>query len=142
MAGGGAKSPIPERPAAFVIDDDQTVRVAVSSALKGLGLTVATFDNANGALAAFDQWQPSIIFLDIALKQSDAVDVIAGLGKRHYTGILQLFSKNLRLLAPIHRIAARHNFTLRPPLPKPLGRETIAQVIAETGIGGCAAAAP
>jgi DNA-binding NtrC family response regulator len=63
---------------AFVIEDDEHTRSAVSAALEKLGLAVQAFDNAGEALAALDDAAPKIIFLDIALNQSDAVDVIKG----------------------------------------------------------------
>ena len=127
---------------ALVIEDDAHTCIAVASALEKLGLAVASFDNAGEALAAVDERPPKIIFLDIALKQSDAVDVIKGLGERNYAGSLQLFSGHPRLLDAIQRIAGRYRLSLRPPLPKPLDDAVIARVIAEAGIRGEGVSAP
>jgi DNA-binding NtrC family response regulator len=126
---------------AFVIEDDEHTRSAVSAALEKLGLAVQAFDNAGEALAALDDAAPKIIFLDIALNQSDAVDVIKGLGQRHYAGTVQLFSSHPRLLDAIQRIAVRYRLTVRSPLPKPLRDELITQIIAEVGLGGFPASA-
>jgi DNA-binding NtrC family response regulator len=129
------------RPDAFVIEDATSIRVAVSRALEDLGLAVAGFDNAKQALAAFDQHPPKIIFLDIVLKESDATDVIKGLNERHYSGTVQLFSGQPRLIDAIQRVAVRYGLTTRPPLTKPLQRGVIAKIIAETGLRGSSRAA-
>jgi DNA-binding NtrC family response regulator len=138
VAAGGTATRKPQPSEAFVIDDEKDVCLAVSMALSKLGLTVAVYDNAKDALAALDSGVPKIIFLDVALKQSDAIDVIKGLGERQFTGLVQLFSGNPRLLEPIRRIAVRYHLAVRQPLPKPLRREAIAQAVAEAG-GGAAA---
>jgi CheY-like chemotaxis protein len=131
----------PERPDAFVIDDEHNDCRAVSSVLNELGLAVATFESAAQALTALDRHPPKVIFLDIALRQSDAIDVLKGLGERNYPGIVQLFSANARLLEPIQRIALRRHLTVRPPQLKPLAKEIIAQAVAAAGLGGAAVSA-
>src|SRR6185312_12574795 len=104
----------------LVIEDELSTRTEVSAALGKLGLSVVAFDNAGEALTAVDECLPKIIFLDVALNQSDAVDVIKGLSERHYSGTVQLFSSHPRLLDAIQRIALRYRVTLQPPVAKPL----------------------
>jgi DNA-binding NtrC family response regulator len=137
-----AKIPITDRADAFVIDDENAMCEIVTAALGKLGLTVASFDNAAAALAALDRQAPKIIFLDIALKQSDAIDVIKGLSESDFAGIVQLFSSHKKLLAPIQRIAMRYRLAVSPPLAKPLKPEAIRRVVAEAGIAGAAVGAP
>jgi DNA-binding NtrC family response regulator len=124
---------------AFVIDDEKGICVFVSVALKKLGFDVAAFNNAKEALAALDARLPEIIFLDIALKQSDAIDVIKGLGGRGYGGVVQLMSGNPRLLEAIQRVAASDRLNIRPPLAKPFNRAAVRQVIADAGFNAVAA---
>jgi DNA-binding NtrC family response regulator len=134
-------APIPSAPAAFVIDDERGICLFVGKTLEKAGFAVATFSNATDALAALERQEPKIIFLDIALEQSDAIDVIRGLGERHYAGVIQLMSGNPRLLDAIQRLAKRDRLNTRPPLVKPFGGDAVRQVIADTGLGGLAAAA-
>jgi DNA-binding NtrC family response regulator len=119
----------PNAPGAFVVDDEKGICLFVGKTLEKLGFAVATFSNANDALAALDRQMPKIIFLDIALKQSDALDVIKGLGERHYAGVIQLMSGNPRLLEAIQRVAARDRLNIRPPLTKPFGGAAVRQVV-------------
>lgn len=78
MTNGHAHEANSKRSDALVIEDELSVRTEVSAALGKLGLSVVAFDNAGEALTAVDECQPKIIFLDVALNQSDAVDVIKG----------------------------------------------------------------
>lgn len=143
MPTGRAQETNPKRMDALVIEDDEYTRIEVVTALERLGLTVHASSRAGEGLAAIETGSPKLIFLDIALEQSDAVDVIKGLGARHYPGTVQLFSSHPRLLDAIQRIALRYKLKVRPPIAKPLDPETIAHVVAEVGLGrGKAAAHP
>ncbi len=132
----------PSAPSAFVIDDERGICLFVGKTLEKLGFAVSTFSKADEALAAVGRHTPKIIFLDIALEQSDAIDVIKGLGDQHYGGIIQLMSGNPRLLAAIQRLAKRDRLNIRPPLSKPFKGEAIRQVIAEVQVSGLAVPAP
>src|SRR5579863_9375167 len=77
---------------ALVIDDDAELRRFIASTLKQLGMRVADFDMARDALASLDAVHPAVIFLDVALLRSDAIDVLRGLGERRYGGTVQLMS--------------------------------------------------
>jgi DNA-binding NtrC family response regulator len=124
-------------PFALVIDDEEDICQLVASTLAALGIESATFSAAKPAVASLDQRWPAIIFLDVALEQSDAIDVIRGLSERHYTGTVQLMSSGRPwLLEAVQRLATRHALTLRPPLQKPVQGDTIRAVIASVGLCG------
>lgn len=115
---------------AVVIDDDVKIRQLIATTLTQLDVKVATFDMAKDALAFIDGGQPSMIFLDVALLRSDAIDVLRGLGQRRYRGIVQLMSGGRpSLLEAVQRIGVRNGVTLAPPLNKPLPPQAIVQVI-------------
>src|SRR5690242_21866764 len=80
------------RPLAFVIDDDTQISDFVARTLIEHGVDVATFQTAKPALAAIEQRSPAVVFCDVALLQSDAIDVLRGLGAQHYPGVVQLMS--------------------------------------------------
>jgi DNA-binding NtrC family response regulator len=115
---------------AIVIDDEPNVRDLVGTTVTQLGMKIAGYVTAKQALASIDTCHPAIIFLDVALLQSDAIDVIKGLSERHYGGIVQLMSGGRpSLLQAIERIGVRHHMRLAPPLNKPFDREAIVRVI-------------
>jgi DNA-binding NtrC family response regulator len=122
----------PDPKLAVVIDDDAKIRDFVGATLEQLGMNVRTYVTAKQALALIDTGHPAIIFLDVALLNSDAIDVIRGLSERRYGGVVQLMSGGRpSLLEAIGRIGMRHRMRLAPPLNKPFGRESIVQVIAD-----------
>jgi DNA-binding NtrC family response regulator len=127
-------------PFAFIVDDQEDICRFIATTLEALGIESAAFQSAKPAIAALDQRHPTIIFLDIALEQSDAIDVVKGLSQKHYDGIVQLMSGGKPwLLAAIERIASRYALKLLPPLQKPVGAEMIREAIAGAGLAPGAA---
>jgi DNA-binding NtrC family response regulator len=119
---------------ALVIDDQEAISRFIANALAGLEVDSETYGTAKPAIASLDQRRPDIIFLDIALEQSDAIDVIKGLSERHYTGIVQLISGGRPwLIDVVQRTGKRYGLNLRPPLQKPIGvaalQESIVSVV-------------
>jgi DNA-binding NtrC family response regulator len=117
---------------AVVIDDDKEMRNFIASALTPLGMRVESFEAAKEAFAALSLRHPAIIFLDIALLRSDAIDVLRGLGERRYGGVVQLISGGRpSLLDAVKRIGVRAGVKLSVPLCKPFASEAIVHVIEE-----------
>lgn len=115
---------------ALVIDDDATMREFITTTLAQLGMQSRGYITAKQALASIESCHPAIIFLDVALLSSDAIDVIRGLSERRYGGVVQLMSGGRpSLLQAIARIGARHGMRLAPPLGKPFEREAIVAVV-------------
>jgi CheY-like chemotaxis protein len=122
-------------PFALIIDDQEDICRIVATALADVGVESAAYLTANPAISSLDQRRPDAIFLDVALEQSDAIDVIKGLSERHYTGIVQLMSGGrLPLLEAIQRIGARYGLVVRPALQKPLRGEDLHQAIVGMGL--------
>jgi DNA-binding NtrC family response regulator len=122
-------------PFAFIIDDQQGICRTIAIVLGGLGVESASYQTADSAIDALDRRRPEIIFLDMSLEQSDAIDVIKGLSEKHYTGVVQLMSGGrLTLLEAVLRIGARSGLTLLPPLQKPFRADAIRQVIVSAGL--------
>jgi CheY-like chemotaxis protein len=122
-------------PFALIIDDQEAICQIVATALAGLGVEFATYLTAKPAIASLDERRPDVIFLDVALDQSDAIDVLKGLSERRYTGIVQLMSGGRpSLLEAIERIGTRHGLALHPPLRKPFRSADIREVIVGLGL--------
>jgi DNA-binding NtrC family response regulator len=115
---------------AVVIDDDGEVRQLIAATLQQLRMPVEAFAAAKEAFAAIDRLHPGIIFLDVALLRSDAIDVLRGLGERRYGGVVQLMSGGRQsLLEAVARIGVRHGLRLAKPLNKPLARPEILRAV-------------
>jgi EAL domain-containing protein (putative c-di-GMP-specific phosphodiesterase class I)/ActR/RegA family two-component response regulator len=125
------------RRSALIVDDEQGICEFISAAVAELNVMSESCYNADQAAAAVEHGQPDIIFLDIALKGSDAIDVIRNLAVRQYAGIVQLISGNqISLLEDVRRIGARHGLNMRHPLQKPIRLETIRRVISRELFNG------
>jgi DNA-binding NtrC family response regulator len=124
-----------DRPLAFVIDDDTRICQFIAATLMEHGIEAATFQTAKPALAAIEQRPPVVVFCDVALLQSDAIDVLRGLGAMRYRGVVQLMSGgNPSLLQAVQRIGVRAGVTVGLPLRKPVTREAIVNVLASLGM--------
>jgi len=120
---------------AYVIDDEADICHFVAETLTGLGVKSDSFHTAKEALAALDRDRPAVILLDVALLQSDAIDVVHGLGEREYNGVVHLMSGgNPSLVKAVARIGARAGLRLGPPLSKPVRREAIVELIKGMGL--------
>jgi DNA-binding NtrC family response regulator len=116
----------------FVIDDEAGIRYFVATTLAQHGFKTEGFPTAASALAALADNHPAMIFLDVALLQSDAIDVLVGLGLKHYHGVVHLMSGGRpELIEAVQRLGVRHGVRFAPPLNKPFGCAAIVQAIAD-----------
>jgi DNA-binding NtrC family response regulator len=108
------------RPLVFVIDDEAAICRALSAALEGRGFKPQVFHTAKTALAGLDGGHPVFMLLNVALSQSDAVDVVHGLAARHYAGIVHMMTGgNPGLLEAVQRIGKSKGINFGAPLHKP-----------------------
>jgi EAL domain-containing protein (putative c-di-GMP-specific phosphodiesterase class I) len=117
-------------PLCFIVDDEVGVGRFIALALRSFGVAAeyyADIPSMNEALAARE---PDLIFLDVALGDSDAVDAIRLLSDRRYAGIVQLMSGRL-MLEDVLLIGERHGLRMRPPLMKPFRAEAIKRIVDE-----------
>jgi DNA-binding NtrC family response regulator len=129
-----ALAPVTCEPFVFVIDDEASICHFVAKTLAALGVESETFHTAKDALAALDRRSPALMLLDVALMQSDAVDVVRGLGEKRFGGIVHLMSGgNPTLIDAVQRIGARHGVTFGTPLHKPFRRDAISELVAAMG---------
>jgi len=112
-----------------IIDDDVKVRQLITETLAQLDFRAESFEAAEQAFSVIETCHPSLIFLDVALLRSDAIDVLHGLRERRYKGAVQLMSGGRRLLLEaIERIGIRDGIRLLEPVSKPFSQETIVHI--------------
>ena len=100
---------------AFIIDDEEGICRLITLTLAALGVKSEFFHTAGEACAAIEHRRPALIFLDIALKGSDAIDVLRELGEKSYTGTVQLMSgSNQALLEDVRRASGTASTCDRP----------------------------
>jgi EAL domain-containing protein (putative c-di-GMP-specific phosphodiesterase class I) len=115
----------------FIVDDDPGVCIAIDCLLRAEGIRSQTFSNCDALLAGLSARVPALIFLDLALKKSDAIEVIRALAARRYQGAVQLISGSPgELLQEVRRIGDTYGLRMLPVMRKPFGREDVKAVIA------------
>ena len=105
---------------AFVLDDEPQVGALVCKVLGSLGIGARAFCGPTQFLAELEGSQPDLIVLDLALKGSDAIEVMRQLEVLRFTGSIMLISgRDQGTLEEIERIGAARGFAMLPSLQKP-----------------------
>src|SRR5437667_8943606 len=104
------------RPVCVVVDDEPGIQNIVAGAAATLGFQVERFRSADKALKAIEKIKPTLLFLDVSLEGSDAIDVIRGLRVSGFTGAVQLMSgRDPQTMEEVRRVGERHSLTMLPP---------------------------
>lgn len=127
-----ASSAAAPAPLCYVVDDEPGIRQIITYSLHGFGIRTREFEGAPTVLAALKQQSPDLLFLDVSLRGSDAIDVIRGLAANNYSGTVQIMSgKDPALLEEIRRVGERHSLHMLPVLSKPFRADAVRKVISE-----------
>jgi two-component system, NtrC family, nitrogen regulation response regulator GlnG len=70
---------MPESRAVFVVDDEPSVRLVLSEALRDAGLLVQEFDGARAALRAVAEQPPAAVITDVRMPGMDGLQLLAEL---------------------------------------------------------------
>jgi len=128
----GAPADSAARPLCFIIDDEPGIRQIIAHSLRDFGIETREFDSAPAVLAALEQANPQLCFLDVTLAGSDAIDVIRGLAQHRYAGPVQIMSgRDPALLEEVRRVGERHALDMLPVLPKPFRAAAIKRIARE-----------
>ena len=104
----------------FIVDDEPVVRKAFYAALGGGDIELAGFASLQELQDGWGPEHPDIIFLDIALEHSDAIDVIRALAARNYRGAVQIMSgRDRELQDRVRHVGEQHGLIMLPALQKP-----------------------
>ncbi|HLH93185.1 MAG TPA: EAL domain-containing response regulator [Xanthobacteraceae bacterium] len=118
LPGAAAARPPPRR-RCVVVEDEPAIRKVFAAALGG-EMDLGGFASAQELLDGWRPDHPDMIFLDIALDRSDAIDVIRALATHKYRGAVQIVSGRDRiLLDQVKRVGEQHGLTMLTPLQKP-----------------------
>lgn len=105
---------------AFVLDDEARIGSVLCKMLAALGIEARQFVAAAEFLAELKTCKPDLVFLDLALGQTDAIEVIHALEACAYKGrVLLISGRDSTTLMEVDLIGRAHGLTMLPPLPKP-----------------------
>lgn len=126
------KAPAPERKAiAYVIDDEAGAAAVVCKLLAAIGLESEGFTAPAQFLVRTRTHPPDIVVVDLALGQSDAVEVIRQLEVIRFGGAVALISgRDQVMLDEIRRIGLQHGLAMLPSLRKPFRLDDLKNILA------------
>jgi DNA-binding response OmpR family regulator len=84
---GGARAPV-----CYILDDEPSIRHFLSLILHGAGVDAEEFSDGATFRAAVAKSSPDLVFLDIGLESAATIESVIALGKRGYSGFVQLMS--------------------------------------------------
>ena len=120
----------PERMLCFVVDDEPAIFQTIACVLRPQGIDVASFSDSGSLLEALRGRSPSLIFLDLALQRSDAVDAIRALASMRFSGAVQLISGSPdELLDEVRKIGERYGLKMLPVLSKPFSLDALTSIV-------------
>lgn len=119
----------------LIVDDEKGIRSLISRSLRDHLVMTEGCGDAQSALEAMKLRTPDLIFLDVSLERSDAIDVIRGLGEMKYRGPVQLMSgRDVVLLEEIKRVGEKYELRMLPVMKKPFRADVIPGVLQQVGI--------
>jgi EAL domain-containing protein (putative c-di-GMP-specific phosphodiesterase class I) len=123
-------------PLCFVVDSDASIRHFLSLVLHGVGVDTEEFAHGKSIEAALGIREPNLVFLNIVLESSEAIETVIALGRRGYSGHIQLMSaRGSAVLAHVKSIGEQHRLQMLPVLKKPFETSAIIKILQELKLG-------
>jgi len=123
-------------PLCFVIDGDASIRHFLSLILHGAGIDTEEFADTHSLLPALKRRNPDVVFLNIPLESTEAIEGVVTLGKRGYSGFVQLMSnRGSAVLAHVKSIGEQHRLNMLPVLKKPFETGAILKILQDLKFG-------
>jgi EAL domain-containing protein (putative c-di-GMP-specific phosphodiesterase class I) len=111
------------------VDDEPAICQFLSSTATACAARPESFPSIKRLSAGLSKRTPGLVFLDISLEGSDAIDGIRVLAKSKFPGLVQLISgADRELLDDVRRVGEQYSLRMLPPLSKPLDPDTVKEV--------------
>jgi EAL domain-containing protein (putative c-di-GMP-specific phosphodiesterase class I)/CheY-like chemotaxis protein len=136
VAGQTAKLARTGAPLCFLVDQEPSIRHFLSLVMHGSGIDTIEFADGAGLREALGSRKPDLVFHDIALESSDAIESVLALGKAGYRGPMQLMSnRGSAVLEHIKTVGVQHALHMLPVLKKPFETDAIVRIISQLKLG-------
>ena len=108
----------------LIVDDELSIRKAVSAYLEAEGFVVHTAEDGEQALALFRRYRPSVVVLDIMLPGMDGLEVLQHIRRESNVYVLMLTAKSEEIDRVVGLTVGADDY-----MPKPFSpRELVARV--------------
>jgi DNA-binding response OmpR family regulator len=121
----------------IIVDDDPGICRALAFTLQKHGFATLEVATPGALQSALAKRAPELIFLDLGLGQSGAMDVLPILARHGYRGFVQLMSgRTQEALDEVSRTGDGLGLRMLPALPKPFRMGTIKELVSRLEFGG------
>ena len=135
--GAGSRVPI-----CYVVDEDGSIRHFLSLILHGAGLDTEEFADGKAFAQAIVKGSPELVFLNVSLEVSEAIEAILMLARRGYFGFVQLMStRGAAVLEHVKSVGDQHRLHMLPVLKKPFDTAAVMRIMQQLKLGHPASAA-
>jgi EAL domain-containing protein (putative c-di-GMP-specific phosphodiesterase class I) len=118
------------------VDEEPSIRHFLSLILHGAGVDTVEFPDGSTMRKAVEARPPALVFHNISLESTDAIESVIALGRLKYRGAVQLMSaRGAAVLEHVKGIGAQHKLNMMPVLKKPFETDTIIKIIQELKLG-------
>jgi DNA-binding response OmpR family regulator len=125
-----AQAPARTESYCIIVDDDPGICRAIAFTLHKLGFETSEAASPAALRSALVQRTPQLIFLDLGLGQSGALDVLPILADRGYRGFVQLMSgRTQETLDEVSGKGDDLGLRMLPALPKPFRMGTVKELV-------------
>ena len=129
-------------PLCFVVEEQPSIRHFLSLMLQGSGVDTEEFAEGTTFREAIANRKPDLVFIDIALDASDAIESVVALGKQGYFGFVQLMSnRGSAVLEHVKAIGEQHKMNMLPVLKKPFDTASVTRMLQSLRFGHAPAVA-
>ncbi|WP_052715909.1 response regulator transcription factor [Devosia chinhatensis] len=120
----------------YVLDDDPAVNEVICGILGRNGVDFESFLSLDALLRAMASTHPDLIFLDVRLKDADAVEAVRQLHAIGYRGKIQVVSGlGAAQLSEIYRLLERYGYGSLYPIAKPFRSAAIKAALSHLSEG-------
>jgi DNA-binding NtrC family response regulator len=129
------RAPVQSESYCFVVDDDAGICKVLSFTLRKLGFATAELATPDALDAALAERSPALVFLDLGLGRSGALDVLPILARHHFTGPVQLMSgRSQGVLDEVVAAGEQQGLRMLPALTKPFRMGVVKDLVAGLGL--------
>jgi EAL domain-containing protein (putative c-di-GMP-specific phosphodiesterase class I) len=123
-------------PVCFLVDQEPSMRHFLSLVMHGLGIDTMEFADGAALREALGSKKPDLVFHEIPLDSSDAIETVLALGKLGFRGPMQLMSnRGSAVLEHIKSIGVQHALHMLPVLKKPFETDTLVKILSGLKLG-------
>jgi EAL domain-containing protein (putative c-di-GMP-specific phosphodiesterase class I) len=117
-------------PVCYVVDEEPSIRHFLSLVLHGAGVDTVECSDGAALRAAIESRLPDLVFHNISLESTDAIESMLALGKRSFQGAVQLISnRGGAVLDHVKAVGLQHKLNMLPVLKKPFETDAIVKIL-------------